>query len=339
MNNLFILHTQYNLIIGSGIALEHKYDNNVLVLYSEFKINDSLLNNLKKVFSKVIVLRDDFEKLKTGFEEIKEIRMCLKRTKEIFKYKFDRIFISQERRLDTLIAYKIWRRNSCIISNIEEDVYYSLNLQPKTKRRKSVKSRLAEIIRLFLCGRNPFFDSDIPCYGANDMYDSIYAVYPKIVRPEITAKTIYEVTPNMLFNGINSLYCDRKCEYPPGEKYLVVFLDLVERYKNKELSLTRIKSIIAEKKQENYSVLIKYHPRETEKITEFEDVIEIDQLIPGEKVLSDLSNKDVLVLGNATTVCIIAAKFGYDVHSIARIDHESNVKMHMAMKSMGITLI
>jgi len=340
MNNLFILHTQYNLIIGSGIALENKDDFNALVLYPEFAVTEDMLVSLRRVFNTVIVLRDGFENEKYGFQEIKEIRRYLKKTAELNKYEFDRIFLSQERRFDTLLAYKFYKKKQATIIDVEEDAYYSLKVNTKaSKPKRTLKNKVNELLRSVLIGKNPFYEYGITCYGSAKMYDSVCVLFPDIVREEISGKKLIEVTSQTLINGIDSLYSERKCDYPEGDKYFVIFFDLIERYKDKERALEIIRRYVSEKLSLGYKVLAKYHPRETEKFTDMSGVYEIDKLIPGEKVLADLLGKDVTVFGNATAVCTIAAKFGYNVLSIAKLDHPENALMHSAMEKMGISLV
>lgn len=340
MNNLFILHTQYNLIIGSGIAAKCKEDFNVLVLYPEFKLTDIMLQKLNSIFDIVIPLRDNFEEAKYAWQEIKEIRTHLKKTKILNKYKFDRIFLSQERRFDTLLAYKFYKKNPCSIANIEEDAYYSLTVRRfGVSKRKSIKNKASELIRRIFCGKNPFYEYGCVCYGANKIYDTVYAVFPEVVRSEISCKKKIEVDSRMLLSGIKALYGDVSFDLPKADKYFVVFFDLVERFKNKDKALDLIRKIVLEKLSGGYKVLAKYHPRETEKFTDIEGVFEIDKLIPAEKLLSDLSGKNVIVLGNATTACWIGAKLGYEVYSIAKTDHPGNNIMHTAMEKMGIKFV
>lgn len=338
MKNLFILHTQYNLIIGAGIALEYVNDDNILVLYSEFKLTESYLKKLKSVFSTVIVVRDKFEPEIYGWQEIKIVKKHLQKTKKLYSLGFDRVFLSQERRFDTLLAYKCFKRKKCEIIHIEEDAYYSLTIKSKPIHppKITLKHFVAESLRRVVLGNNRFFDYGGVCYGASPIYQKAYLLFPNLAREELHDKKLFEVSKQMLLNGIQALYGDLNAQYPEGTKYLVVFFDLLERYKNKELVTSVFKNVILYASSFNVPVLVKYHPRETEKIKDIPEVFEIDQLIPGEKVLIDLKEKDVIVLGNATTVCTVAAKLNYKVYSIAPIDHPANIQMHTAMQSMGI---
>lgn len=338
MNNLFILHTQYNLILGSGIALSMREDDNILVLYAEFPVSDSFLANLKTVFSEIVVVRDHFEKEATRIAEAKEIRSYLKKTKHLKKISFDRIFLSQERRFDTLLAYRCSKRKKTEIIHIEEDVYYSINLN-KNSPKTTWKTCIGNLIRSLICGRNPYFSTSGICYGSNKMYSSAYLLFPKIARRELQNKRLYEVKPDMLYCGIEALYADKKTQYPEGTKYLLMFFDLMDRYRDKEKIKELIRTAVIEAKEKGYIVLAKYHPRETEKFTELVGITEIDQVTPGEKVLADLKDKSITVLGNATTVCTVAAKLGQRVISVAKLDHPQNLQMHEAMQKMGISLL
>ena len=81
MKNLFVMHTQYNLILSAAIASRFKDAENTLVLFSEFALNDEMKTALQKVFSRVIVVREGFNAPKSALDEIREIRLCLKKAK------------------------------------------------------------------------------------------------------------------------------------------------------------------------------------------------------------------------------------------------------------------
>ena len=338
MNNLFVLHTQYNLILGSGIALSMQDDDNILVLYAEFPVSDAILINLKMVFSEVMVVRDHFEKDKSRINEAREIRSYLKKTKHLEKLAFDRVFLSQERRFDTLLAYRCSKNKIPEFISIEEDAYYSINSSIKAPR-KTWKTRMGDALRLLICGKNPYFNCSIPFYGSNEMYSSAYLLFPNIARLEFQSKQLCEVTPDMLYRGIEAVYSDKTAEYPQGSKYLLLFFDLMDRYRDKEKIRDLIRTAVSTAIEKGYTVLAKYHPRETEKFSDLTGITEIDQVIPGEKVLADLKNKSITVLGNATTVCTVAAKLKQRVFSVAKLDHLHNYQMHEAMRKMGIFLL
>ena len=61
MKNLFIMHTQYNLIIACGIVKNRcKDDNNILVLHSEFQVTEQLKHNIEECFDKVYYIQKNY---------------------------------------------------------------------------------------------------------------------------------------------------------------------------------------------------------------------------------------------------------------------------------------
>ena len=59
--NLFILHTQYNIILATAIINHHYSDcHNDLILYPEFKVTEGLLNNLQESFNNILLIRDNY---------------------------------------------------------------------------------------------------------------------------------------------------------------------------------------------------------------------------------------------------------------------------------------
>ena len=118
-------------------------------------------------------MRDHFEKDKTRIAEAKEIRSFLKKTKHLEKLVFERIFLSQERRFDTQLAYRCSKRKKPELVHVEEDAYYSICPERKAPK-KTWKTQLGNVIRFFICGRNPYFTTAGLCYGSNKAYNSAY---------------------------------------------------------------------------------------------------------------------------------------------------------------------
>ena len=70
MKNLFIMHTQYNLILSAAVMSRFDNAENTLVLYSEFKLNDNMREALSRIFDSVIVVRDNFAPIMKPLDEI-----------------------------------------------------------------------------------------------------------------------------------------------------------------------------------------------------------------------------------------------------------------------------
>ncbi len=344
MKNLFIMHTQYNLILSAAVLSRYKDADNTLVLFSEFALTDEMRTALDRVFDRVIVARESFSSPKSALNEIKEIRRCLKRTKTIRNERFDNVFMSQERVFDMILCARAKKLNpNARCYNIEEDAYYSISNKYNAdnftyKESKGIKRR-KRLYALFLIGY-PYNYKDVHyCYGMSGEYHGANLLFPHLARRELQGKELLEITKDELIAGIDAIYSQKQTSYPEAEKYTLFFFDLMNRYKSPERVKEIVKGIIETSQKEGRTVLFKYHPRETEKFTDIEGAFEIPHLIPAEKVLFDLKDKDTVVMGNATTACVVAAKLGFEVVSICKIEFPTNKKMHTVMEKMGILCI
>ena len=112
----------------------------------------------------------------------------------------------------------------------------------------------------------------------------------------------------------------------------------MERYKNPEAIKTVVTDIVSNASKEDSMVLLKYHPRETNKFNfnSCGNVIEIPHVIPAEKLLCDLFGKEVTVYGNATTAILVARKLNFKTISVAGFECSNNFYMINKLKEMGI---
>ena len=344
MNNLFIMHTQYNLILSAGILSRYKDSKNTLVLFSEFALSDEMLDSLSATFDKVIVARDSFFSPKSALEEIKEIRKSLQRVRSIKKEKFDNIFMSQERVFDLILCARFKKNNpNARCYAVEEDVYYSVNEKYNAEDfvyHESRRMKWRKFLYALLLLGHPYNYRDVHYfYGMSSEYHGVNVLFPTLVRREIRNKEIIEITKNELLDGIDRIYSQKKVDYPASNKYSLFFFDLMNRYKNadevKRIALEVLKASLAQGR----TPLFKYHPRETDKFTDIEGIFEIPHIIPAEKVLSDLIGTDVVVIGNATTACVVSAKLGFKVISICKLEAPTNTMMHNKISDMGINCI
>lgn len=344
MKNLFVMHTQYNLILSAAVTSRFHNAENTLVLFSEFKLSEEMISALEKAFERVFVVRDNFYSVASALDEVKEIRKYLKKVKHLKKERFDNIYMSQERIFDMVLCNWVKRKNpqaGCY--NIEEDAYYSINEKynaddfeyVESKRIKQRKRKLA----LLLFGYRYNYKDIHYCYGMSSEYHGVNLLFPHLARKELGGKELLEITRDELLWGIDAIYSQKKTDCPEAEKYTLFFFDLMNRYKNPEKVKEIVKEVIETAKKEGRTVLFKYHPRETEKFTDIEGAFEIPHLIPAEKVLFDLKDKDAVVMGNATTACVVAAKLGFKVISICKLEFPTNKKMHATMEKMGIGCI
>lgn len=344
MKNLFIMHTQYNLILSAAVMSRFKNSENTLVLYSEFSLNNEMREALSKLFDRVIVVRDKFAAIMKPLDEIRFIRKCMKKVKSIRNERFDNIYMSQERIFDMILcarAKKINPKARCY--DIEEDAYYSIAEKYNADDYVHIESKRAKrrkfLYALLLAGYPYNYKEVHYCYGMSSEYDGANLLFPHLARRELAEKELIEITQEELLRGIDAIYSGINTIYPESEKYTLFFFDLMNRYKNPERVKEIVREIIKVSREGGRTVIFKYHPRETDKFDDIEGIFELPHIIPAEKVLYDLRERDTVVMGNATTACIVAAKLGYKVISISKLEFPTNEKIHSVMKQMGISCI
>lgn len=345
MKNLFVVHTQYNLILAMGIASRYKNEENTLVVFAEFNMDAKMKEKLSKSFSSLIVIRDHFEPLRSSvFAEVKYQRECIKKLKDIWNESFDNVFMSQDRLFSMALRHRTKKMNpkrKCY--NIEEDAYYSLNNKYNIEDCSIYNTKAAQKFRkkvaLAMIGYPYNYKEYTYCYGMSEDYDGAYLLFPQLARREMAGRELHEITRQEIAYGIEKIYSECEIELPEANRYMVMFFDLMERYKNQDSVKQIIETVVKQCSEKGILVLAKYHPRETRKFTGFEDMVEVPQNIPAEKLLAELQGKDVVVFGNATTSCIVAAKFGYKVISICKIEVAENKAMHTKMEQMGVVCI
>lgn len=344
MKNLFVMHTQYNLILSAAIKSRYKDAENTLVLYSEFALNDEMKKRLSEVFDDVIVIRDKFYAPTSALDEIKNMRRDLKKVKKIRNISFDNIYMSQERVFDMILCARAKKINPDIVChNIEEDAYYSIDNKYNAKDfvyKESFRMKRRKFLYSLLLIGYPYNYRDVHyCYGMSSEYDCANLLFPSVARKELKNKELDEITKKELISGIKAIYSEKRVNLPQGDKYTLFFFDLINRYKNPEKIKQIVEEIVRFSQKNGRVVLIKYHPREDNKFSDIKGAFEIPNLVPAEKVLIDLEGKDSLVVGNATTSCWVAAKLGFKVASISKIEFPDNKKMHNFMGNIGIACV
>lgn len=345
MRNLFIMHTQYNLILASGIAKNRfQNDENILILHAEFKLNEQLKKNIEDCFDNVYYVQQNFVPIEKVFKEDYKLIKYLNKTKKVWKQNFDNVFLSQERLYDTYLLSKISKHCKFKCYSIEEDAYFSVNNERNEnvlrEPKKTILGKIRKCVHNVVLGKNKFYRFGW-FFGQSDIFDGNYVLFPDCVRGELKEHSLYEITKEELMCGIEVLYGHIEKLEVKTDKVVVFFFDLLERYKAPEIVKKFVKTLAEKCERNNITFIYKYHPRETEKIelASGKNWFEIPSIIPAEKVLYDFREKEVTVIGNLTTAVWVASKMEFKTHSVIRIENPENVVAAKAFESMGINLV
>lgn len=345
MKNLFILHTQYNIILGTGIMLNRFREcQNDLIVYAEFTISEEYKNKLEKLYDRVLFVRKQYEPLTTGFWNIERKlnrEFSTFKRSSLYNTEYDNVFISQDRPLEHFILGSCKKiKSNCCCFYLEESSYYSLDVRLNDPNRKRQwNTRRPFLYRKLRYGRVYLSEEyKDPLDGEASYFDAIFAIFPDCVRTELAHKVLYEINAEEINEATKVLYDDISVKLPDSSQYVLFFFDLMDRYKNPSAIKDIVEDIVKKSNKDGFAVLLKYHPREVDKF-QFErsiNIVEVPSIIPAEKLLCDLRGRRVIVYGNATASLMVAQKLGFKVISIAKIDESNNLNMINKFIQMGI---
>lgn len=320
MKNLFVLHTQYNLILSLALILEkHQNDENHLILFKDFKLSEEMLQTLQNQFSSV--------KVCTGFLNVEDRSW----KKKAARYRMQKAEFEADNRVydnvylveDTVIPEQYimrhsYRKNKNVrFSYIGDggDAYYTI-IDPKKLTGISRHGYLIaarKIVFKYGLGLGRFYHH-ASCFGSSPILTDCYELFPMHLRQELQKKNKHEIKGEYLIQAAKLLYSHLT---PPviEENALVIMMDKLTVYGDFKL-FDRVTSELIEKAgTEGRKIYYKYHPVETQIYPKAENWIELDRTLPAEFMLSCADPNKTWVVGIMTTALQAAKKMGHNVTS------------------------
>ncbi|WP_297712214.1 glycosyltransferase [Clostridium sp.] len=251
VDNLFIVHTPYHIILALALVKSDTYKKccNEIFINDTFNIDKNQINILEKIFNKVYICNKD--------------------------YNFDKAY--------TLIKYNIYRN---IFINNETEVEMQFIIEKNLHRMGKVihiedgTTDYSDYIR------ETFNDIEIEHYnkllnikiekikvlGAHSKIKKSYLTYPELVRGELKDKSEnIEIDSRLIKEAIEKLYdkFDQDTEVLNNKINILIALEHSEFFyiNNSSMDnyLTVINEIIYKAKEKNINIYLKYHPREKNK--------------------------------------------------------------------------
>lgn len=327
MKNLFVMHTQYN-IISAVAVLEKEFseDENDLIIIAEFPLTEAYVTRLEQIFKNVWVAQSRFDNSK-GIQKLfhfwKKYRKCLAASKE----HYDHVITAQEEYFDTLLVSKISEKNVKLKwYSVEEDAYYITGTHElhSSRLKKIAKNIYYTIIIPLIFGQNRLFEVH-PCYGANSNIQKIFLTYPELARHEIQCKEKAELKAPELQKAVKMIYRGLSENVCVDSHSVVFFSDLFERYRNRDTIISLAEMCFLLSTEHHRRFYIKYHPRETEKIKAIPKQFELPTTLPAELILAENSEKGITIIGNQSTSVFLARKMGYRTISLVWIENPEKI--------------
>ena len=321
--NLFVLHTQYNIILG--VSYKEQYcleDRNDLVVYAEFEITENWKRKLGELFNHVYYVRENFEVLKRGLAFEKELKKQINDFDSSHgELRYDRMIISQDRPFEQVVFHKLKKVNPSIrCIAVEEDAYFTAtqrNSNIKSGMICTIKAGIKRIIREVNFGYN-YVGNRITCYGSSKFISELYVNFPEEVRSELNGKDKLAVTADSIRKGIELLYGANSLDYPDGLS-VIIASDLIERYRSPEIIVKLYSSITDYCKDNNMNVYFKYHPRAIKKLPSNDNIKELPLNTAIENILLSFNPGKTCIVGNMSTSVLTAKKLGFYTVSVVKL--------------------
>lgn len=342
MKNLFVVHTQYSLILASGLTKgRFASGNNDLILFQDFKLNKELSDKLLSIFNNTLLLQGTFSLANgSSLAKAKHYYNSIKSSKSFIKNKYDKVFIVLDMNLPEMhIMKRAYAMNHEAEFIALEDGSYPYFLNHVTAGgldKNSFTRFVREILFKYFLGCGKFYSFEGRFMGANMWLKSIYLTYKDHARMIYKNKNRIEITTEEFNAGIDLLFNGTNTNF--RKNAVIIILDKLDVYKN----LGSIKRLIAELillcENNKNTIYYKYHPRENQNLDELKNCIELDRNVAIEIYYKDCLPAKPLVIGIKSTGLQTAKKMGFEVVSLAKAADEHNEDVISFYKKIGISV-
>ena len=316
MRQLFVCHTQYNLILAAGLSIIE----DDLILFKDFNLTDELKERLEGHFHRCMFLAGNYPKKEmTAREKLERISGDNRKLKSFIR-RYDRILIVDDMCIQEMAALKYaHQKNPSVEMAWLEDgaTAYYRNGVVSTGMGSTPIKRL--IRKSYFCIRyklGSFYDFNRDM-GMHRKLTSIYTCYPDYVLDVYRGKKLIEISDEQFSEGMEFMFEGERVAFEPGAK--IIALDKIDNYGNKrQLIETELGKLINKDKQNGKQVYYKCHPRETCSLDFFSNAVPLEKTIALEAFLTNSLERDLTVVGIMSTALMTAKKMGYNVISLAK---------------------
>lgn len=316
IKRLFVVHTQYNLILATGIATS--LDD--LILFRDFALTDELKAKLENCFDCCLYMDGNYPKKNlSAKEKDQKIQLDCQSINKFMKSAYDEIFIVDDMCIQEMFALKCaFKRNKQVVMSWLEDgtnAYFSNEVVSGGMGGTPLKRFVRKLYFSLRYGLGRFYDLGV-CMGAHKCLSRIYVTFPNHVRAELQDKKQIEITQEQFKKGLDIMYTGESVHME--ENCVVIAVDKLDVYGKKlQIVNTQIKQIVESAKMEGKKVYCKYHPRETQKMEALLETEELNSKIAMEYYLTNTTAKYMTVVGVMSTALQTAKKLGYELISLA----------------------
>lgn len=328
MNNLFVIHTQYNLILAAGLC-ETKFvgDGNDLIVFQDFQILDKHRACFNNVFRRVKLFQGDFpQKPMTAKQKLKKIVIDNAEIKKFVCTAYDNLFVVDDVCIQEMYTMKcVKQRNPNVCMSWLEDganAYFSNGNFAKGMDKTPFRRAVRKYLFSARFGLWRYYDLG-DCMGAHKLLRSVYLLFPEQVRDALSDKEKVEISQQAFEKGMDILFGG--APYRFDEKSILIAMDKLEVYGSNLHSVnTLISQEVEVAHKRGAKVYYKYHPKETQELPALIGEIELNRMLALESYLTNATTKKMTIIGIKSTSLQTAKKLGFEAVSLIKSVEPNN---------------
>lgn len=315
MNNLFIIHTQYNLLLACGLCMtDFKKDENDLILFCGFNVGEIHRKCIKKTFRKVQLLKDVYPEKTWGTEQkLRKICYDNKKIKSFISSEYERVFIVEDMCIEEMYVLKCThKKNKDVKMAWLEDganAYFANTVVSGGMGATPFRRFIRKTVFSLLYGLWGYYDLGC-CMGAHRLLKQAYLTFPEFARAELKSKELIEISEKAFKYGMQQLFQGEV--YTFEENGIIIAMDKLDVYGEDLEKVSRlISDEVVQAHNRGQKVYYKYHPRETQEMSVLQSEEELDRRIALESYLTNSNTRNLTVIGVKSTSLQTAKKMGY----------------------------
>lgn len=345
MRNLFVCHTQAQLILATGLSLgRFKNDENHLILFRDFNLSDQLAEKLDRVFSSTLFLTGVYPAANNTL--VKRVYWQYKNNRILSKYiyrPYNRVFAV----CDWTPSVQYCLKKCYLLNNNTEFLWledgitaYFQNVEIRSgSERFAITRFLRKVLFKHILGVGHIYDRDFNGMGGLKIFKQIYCLYPNAVREPYIKKPLVAITDEEYLAGVSNLYNKQEMVIPRDS--IILIIDKLDTYVYPEKVEKEFSKLIHDCHLKGQKVYCKFHPREENHWDVFSCCTILDKNVAAESLYLSLSNikESVCFVGVKSTGLMSARKMGFTVNSIFRYCGETNPELMTFFNRIGVNLI
>ncbi len=217
MKNLFVLHTQYNLLLSVGLcSTDFKEDRNDLVLFLDFKLDERHVKCINCTFSSSITLPGNYPKVELSpIQKWQKIKRDNESIKKYIQNQYDRLFIVDDMCIQEMYAMKCAGELNKDIKMIwledGTNAYFSNDVVSRGMGSTPIKRLIRKSVFCTIFNLGRYYDLG-PVMGGHYLLTEVYLTFPEAVRIELSGKEVLKISDQAFQKGMCKLFGGEKVQ-------------------------------------------------------------------------------------------------------------------------------